>query len=112
MPEHVDPDRVLEKQNNKLSILYEIALTVGKSLDLKAILDDVLQKVISFMGVDAGVIYVINDQSLEMIPVSFKNLSEEVVKDLCENRVRVGECMCGSIAQCNEEVIIRERASH
>ncbi|MFZ2196353.1 MAG: sigma-54-dependent Fis family transcriptional regulator [Thermodesulfovibrionales bacterium] len=97
--------------NKQLSILYEIALTVGKSLDLKAILSDVLQKVISFMGVDAGVIYVISEETLEMIPVAFKNLSEEVVRDLCENRVKVGECMCGSIAQCNEEVIIRERAS-
>ncbi len=32
-----------EKQSRKLSILYEIALTVGKSLDLKTILDDALQ---------------------------------------------------------------------
>jgi transcriptional regulator with PAS, ATPase and Fis domain len=100
----------LEQQNKKLSILYEIALTVGKSLDLKTILDDVLDKVIAFMGVDAGVIYVINEVTLEMVPVSFRNLSAAVVKDLCENKVKVGECMCGSIAQCDREVIIREKA--
>jgi hypothetical protein len=35
---------------------YETALTVGESLNLKAILDKVLEKVIAFMGVDAGVI--------------------------------------------------------
>jgi Nif-specific regulatory protein len=102
---------ILEKQNKKLSILYEIALTVGKSLDLKTILDDVLQKIIDFMGVDAGVIYVIDDETLEMIPVSFRNLSRAVVTDLCENRVKVGECMCGTIAQCDKEVIILEKAS-
>jgi len=104
------PD-VLERQNKKLSILYEIALTVGKSLDLKNILNEVLEKVISFMGVDAGVIYVIDDDTLEMIPVSFRNISEAVVKDLSERRVKVGECMCGSIAECDREVIIPERAS-
>ena len=49
------PD-VLERQNKKLSILYEIALTVGKSLDLKTILDEVLEKVLAFMGADGGVI--------------------------------------------------------
>lgn len=103
--------QTLEKQNKKLSILYEIALTVGKSLELKQILDDVLERVIAFMGVDAGVIYVINDVTLEMIPIAFRNLSEDVVTDLCENRVRVGECMCGNIAQCNQEVIILEKAS-
>ncbi|MGE5174396.1 MAG: sigma 54-interacting transcriptional regulator, partial [Betaproteobacteria bacterium] len=102
---------LLERQNKKLSILYEIALTVGKSLDLKTILDDVLDKVIAFMGVDAGVIYVINEDTMEMVPVAFRNLSDAVVKDLCENKVRVGECMCGSIAQCDREVIILEKAS-
>ncbi|MHB8845825.1 MAG: sigma-54-dependent Fis family transcriptional regulator [Nitrospirota bacterium] len=101
---------LLERQNKKLSILYEIALTVGKSLDLKLILDDVLDKVIAFMGVDAGVIYVINEITMEMVPVSFRNLAAAVVKDLCENKVKVGECMCGSIAQCDREVIIREKA--
>lgn len=102
---------MLEKQNKKLSILYDVALTVGKSLDLRAVLDDVLDMIITFMGVDAGVIYVINDVTLEMIPVAFKNLSGEVVRDLCENKVKVGECMCGNIAQCNQEVIILEKAS-
>lgn len=111
MSEHTDQTRVLEKQNSRLSILYEIALTVGKSLDLKAILDDVLEIIIGFMGVDAGVIYVINDETLEMIPVTFRNLTDEVVKDLCENKVKVGECMCGSIAQCDREVVIYEKAS-
>jgi Nif-specific regulatory protein len=103
--------QTLEKQNKKLSILYDIALTVSKSLDLKAILDDVLEIVIEFMGVDSGVIYAINDETMEMIPITFKNLSDEVVKDLSENKVKVGECMCGTIAQCDSEVIILEKAS-
>ena len=101
----------MERQNKKLSILYEIALTVGKSLDLKTILDDVLDKVIAFMGVDAGVIYVINEETMEMVPVAFRNLVDAVVKDLSENKVKVGECMCGTIAQCDREVIIQEKAS-
>jgi transcriptional regulator with PAS, ATPase and Fis domain len=99
------------RRKEKFSILYDIALTVGKSLDLKAILDDVIERIISFMGVDAGVIYVIDEQTMEMIPVSFRNLSADVVNDLCTNRVKVGECMCGSIAQCDREVIIYEKAS-
>jgi Nif-specific regulatory protein len=101
----------LERQNKKLSILYDIALTVGKSLDLKTILDDVLGKIVTFMGVDSGVIFVINDETLEMIPVSYQNLSDDVVKDICENKVKVGECMCGNIAECNKEIIIPEKAS-
>lgn len=101
----------LEQQNKKLSILYDIAVTLSTSLTLKPIIDDVLRKILNFMGVDAGVIYVINEETLEMIPLSFKNLSEEVVKDLVGNKVKVGECMCGTIAQFACEVVIPERAS-
>lgn len=104
--------QILEKQNKKLSILYEIALTVGKSLDLGAILEDVLELIIDFMGVDSGVIYIINDETLELVPISFKNLSDEAVRDLTENKVKVGECMCGNIAQFDKEVIILEKASN
>ncbi len=101
----------LERQNKKLSILYELALTVSKSLNLTSILNDALERIIDFMEVDAGVIYVIKEETMEMIPVAFRNLSEEVVRDLTENRVKVGECMCGSIAQFDCEVVINEKAS-
>ncbi|MEK6672676.1 MAG: GAF domain-containing protein, partial [Nitrospirota bacterium] len=101
----------MELQNKKLSVLYEIALTVGKSLDLKTILDNVLEKIINFMGIDGGIIYIINDLTLEMIPVASKNVSEEVVRDLTEHKLRVGECICGSIAEYGKEVIILENAS-
>jgi transcriptional regulator with GAF, ATPase, and Fis domain len=101
----------MQPADDRFSILYDIALTVGKSLDLKRILDDVLDRIIRFMGVDAGVIYVVDDATMEMIPVSFRNLLEEVVRDLSDRKVKVGECMCGTIAQCNQEVIITERAS-
>ncbi len=103
--------RKMEEQNKKLSILYEIALTVGKSLDLRTILDSVLEKIINFMGIDGGIIYVINDLTLEMIPVASKNVSDEVVRDLTEHKLKVGECICGSIAEYGKEVIILENAS-
>ncbi len=101
----------LEKQNKKLSILYEIALTVGKSLELGAVLDDVLEKVLAFMSAKSGVIYVINYDTLEMVPVTYRNLSEDLVTDLTENKVKLGECMCGSIAQFDREVVILKGAS-
>jgi nitrate/nitrite-specific signal transduction histidine kinase len=44
----------LRKRNQSLAILYEIAPTVGQTLDLKTILEDALGKIINFMGVDSG----------------------------------------------------------
>ncbi len=101
----------LERQYRSLAVLYEIALTVGQTLELKPILEKALSRIIDFMGVDSGVIYVINDTTMELIPVSFRNLSDVAVRDLSEKKVKVGECMCGKIAQCDQEVIIPGRAS-
>jgi Nif-specific regulatory protein len=101
----------LARQNRSLAVLYEIALTVGKTLELKTILDEALSRIINFMGVDSGVIYVINDSTMEMVPLAFRNLSDLAVRDLSENKVKIGECMCGKIAECNQEVIITDRAS-
>ncbi len=101
----------LERQNRKLSILYDIALTVGKSLELKEVLDDVLEKVLAFMRARSGVIYTIDYETLDMVPVTYRNLSEELVTDLTENKVKLGECMCGSIAQFDREVVILRNAS-
>lgn len=103
--------RDLEIRYRRLSVLYDIALTLGKSLNLQEILKDSLDKLIEIMEVDSGVIYVIDTNTQEMIPMAFRNLSDEVVRDLRENRVTVGECMCGMIAQCGEEVLIAEKAS-
>jgi len=102
---------MLQRQNQRLSILYDISLTAGKSLELKEILDDSLSKIISFMGADSGVVYIINEMTQELVPVSFVNLSDAAVKDLSENKVKIGECMCGKIAECDEEVIIYDKAS-
>jgi transcriptional regulator with GAF, ATPase, and Fis domain len=101
----------LKNENNKLAILYEIALTVVQSLDLKTILDTVLEKVINFLGVDSGVIYVVDDETMEMVPVSFRNLSPETIEDLSRNRVKLGECLCGNIAKFDQEIIITHKAS-
>ena len=103
--------RDLETRERRLSVLYDIALTLGRSLNLEEILHDSLDKLIQIMEVDSGVIYIIDTNTQEMIPMAFRNLSEEVVRDLRENRVTVGECMCGMIAQCGEEVLIAEKAS-
>jgi Nif-specific regulatory protein len=111
MPQQPSPPQLLESQKKKLSILYEIALTVGKSLDLKTILNDVLEKIIAFIGVESGVIFIINDETMEMVPVSYQNLSDDIVNDICGKKVKVGECMCGSIAEYDREIIILEKAS-
>ena len=102
---------LLKSENNRLAILYEIALSVVQSLDLSTILDTVLEKIITFLGVDAGVIYVIDDETMEMVPMSFKNLSCKVVEDLVLNRVKLGECLCGDIAKFDREIIIDQKAS-
>lgn len=103
--------QALTDRNSTICILYDIALTVSKSLDLKITLGEVLEKIISFMKVDAGIIFVIDEKTMELVPVISSNISEDIIRDIQENMMKLGECVCGSVAQLDQEIIIREKAS-
>lgn len=101
----------LKHKSNAPCILYDIALTVSKSLDLKVTLGEVLEKIISFMAVDAGIIFLIDEKTMELVPLIAHNISEEIIRDIQENMMKLGECVCGSVAQLDREIVILEKAS-
>ena len=98
-------------RNSPTCILYDIALTVSKSLDVQITLSDVLEKIISFMKVDAGIVFVIDEKTMELVPVISRNISEEIIRDIQDNMMKLGECVCGSVAQLDQEIVILEKAS-
>ncbi|MCC6346437.1 MAG: sigma 54-interacting transcriptional regulator [Nitrospirales bacterium] len=102
---------MLHNGSDNFCILYDIALTVSKSLDLKTTLNDVLGKIISFMKVDAGIIFIIDEKTMELVPVISNNISEEIIRDIQKNMMKLGECVCGSVAQLDQEIVILEKAS-
>ncbi len=53
----------LEHQDRELYVLYSIAATLNKSLTLKELLDETLQKMLEVMEADAGVIWMSDDVS-------------------------------------------------
>lgn len=60
---------------------------------------------------ESRAIYITDEHTMKMMSIAFRNLTEAVVKDLCKNKTKSGECMCRNIAKCNREVIIMDKAS-
>lgn len=85
-----------------LEALYTVTAAVGKSLHLKEVLDAALDTVLEVMKMEAGSIQIVNENQ-ELIPMIFRNLSEELVKELTHRKF--GQGLSGNTAQSGKVVI-------
>jgi len=84
----------------KLEALYEIAYTLSQSIDLKELLNRTLKRIveIDFLKFQKdAVIFLLDETSQELVLAAHRGLSEEGAR--YEERVRVGECLCGHVAR-------------
>lgn len=99
----IDRDQALLHQNEDLALLNDVAKTLTESLDVSEVLDLTLNKVINYLGVEAGEIYLAEDGAKELrLAIHQGEYSTEFfVKD----RFRVGECLIGSVANSGKYVV-------
>ncbi|MDH4184674.1 MAG: sigma-54-dependent Fis family transcriptional regulator [Nitrospinota bacterium] len=93
-----------------LEALYRLVCAINSRRDLATMATNALEGIISFMRVDAGIIYTI-DKKEQVVAVANQNISAEVCRDLATRPVKVGECLCGAIASSQEEIVILSNAS-
>jgi transcriptional regulator with GAF, ATPase, and Fis domain len=108
----LDPFKYLPEPQRLIALeaLYRMVCLINAPLPLEKMADEALGAVIKFMGVDAGVFYKVDEKGY-VIPIAHRNLTREVCDDLALRPVRVGECLCGSIASTREEIVIPAKAS-
>lgn len=94
----------LSETNAELSALYHVSSSITRSLDLKELLLDVLKVLVSmdaFSEMGAGAVFVVEGESL-MLAAELGN-SDEFVR--LHEGLKVGECVCGSVARHGELIV-------
>lgn len=84
----------------ELAIHEIIAATVAQTLDLDKILDTALEKIMDFLGVKNGGVYLLNPQTNQLVLRRYKKLTESFIKE--KNRVNMGEGCTGIAAKSGE----------
>lgn len=101
------PDRA---RSAELTALTSIAAQVNCTQDLDEILRGALETTLDVVGVDAGEIFLINDETGELILHAQRGLSNAFVAE--EGTVGPGECLCGLSTQSRELVVAVDLETH
>ncbi|RME87713.1 MAG: GAF domain-containing protein, partial [Anaerolineae bacterium] len=85
----------LRRRNEELSAMYRVTLAVGSSLDLDEVLQMALQTVVEVTHMDAGAIYLRQENDALMLR-AYLNLSAETTRTA--RILRLNESACGQVS--------------
>lgn len=96
--------RLRQDALGRLEAVGAVSDVVIQSLDLNQILDGALDKTVEVLGVERrGGIFLVNQEVGELFLAAHRDLPQEFV--LLEDRIKVGECLCGRVAQTGEVLV-------
>jgi PAS domain S-box-containing protein len=98
----------LMRQNQDLAAINTISQTLSSSVDLKEVLQKVLDQVLRIMNIEMGFIYLLDSRKNILRCIVSCGLTEEALESLRE--MRVGEGIAGRVA-ANGKPLIIENAS-
>lgn len=93
-----------QKTISQLRAINAITAIVTGSLELEQIMNDALDKTLEVTGMEAGLIFFLDQQSRELVLVAYRGISDESVAEL--DRLEPGEGFCGRVAQSGELMVI------
>lgn len=95
--EVVDRDKTLHRRNEDLALLNDVAASLASTLDVDKILNQTLYRIMEYLGVEAGEIFLMDETERELSVAL--HLGEFAQAFLTRDRFAVGEGFIGITAQ-------------
>lgn len=99
----VKRDGQLAQRNQDLSLLNDLAKTLSRSMEVEEILDQTLSQVINYLGVEAGEVFLRDENRRELSLALHRG--EGIGLFLTQERLDVGECFVGRVAQLGHTLV-------
>ncbi len=96
-------DKKLAQRNQDLSLLNDLAKTLAGSMEVNEILDEALTRVIKYLGVEAGEVFLWEDGRRELQLAIHRGEAPEAFLD--QERLNVGECFIGRVAHLGQSLV-------
>lgn len=106
--DHKKAEEELKLSNFELTSLNTVISESSGQTDVKSIMTLALDEALYLTGLEGGTVCSITEDQLLHLIVD-RNTSEETKKDLQENEIKVGECLCGHCASHKKPLILRTR---
>mgnify|MGYP001082687428 CR=1 FL=1 len=92
-------------RTKELAALNAIAAVVSQSLDLDEILNDALDRTLQMMGIEAGGIYLLDEEAGVLTIAVQRGFSPQFVAEV--DRLKVGEGFSGRVVQSGQPLVVR-----
>ena len=93
-------DQTLQRRNEDLALINDIAASLTATLDAEEVLDKTLQRVMSYLDVDAGEIFLREDDEQTFRVAIHRGEYAEAF--LTKNRFKIGEGYIGKVAESGQ----------
>jgi len=94
------------RRNQELAALNSVALAVSESLNLQVVLSRALDKVLEVTGAEAGEMFLLEEDTHEMVRQVHSGLFPEAFQE--KTRFRIGEGFAGTVAQFGEPIVSQD----
>ncbi|NIN98774.1 MAG: GAF domain-containing protein, partial [Anaerolineae bacterium] len=96
-------------RTKELAALNAIAGVVSRSLDLQEILNNALDKTLEVMEIEAGGIYLLDEEVGMLNVVTQRGFSPELVTEI--DGLKVGEGLSGRVVQSGQPLVVKDLAA-
>jgi GAF domain-containing protein len=96
-------------RTKELAALNTIAAVVSRSLDLQEILNNALDKTLEVTRIDAGGIYLLDEETEVLNVVAQRGFSSQFVNEI--DGLKVGEGFSGRVAQSGQPLVVQDVSS-
>ena len=107
--ELVERDRSVTQRNNDLALLNNIATTLANSHETEDILKQTLTKVMDYLDVEAGEIFLLQENEKELILALHQGIAEDAF--WTKDRFEVGEGFVGCVAESGKPMVTTDPQS-
>jgi len=98
----------INERNKELRSINRIVTAVTGFLDLRAVLEQVLDEALDLVGLEGGAVCLVApNETLEL--TANRTTSKATIQDLNASSIRVGDCLCGKCSRTLDPVVLRNR---
>jgi nitrate/nitrite-specific signal transduction histidine kinase len=101
----------LERRNQELSVLNEVALAASQLLDLQQILDLALDTVVNTLGLEAGCIYLLSEESGQLVRRTCRGIRQDSCQEIERLRQQASGALSEQVVRSGELIFIADMAA-
>jgi two-component system NarL family sensor kinase len=98
--------RELEQRSKELAVVNAIAQVVARTPDISDILEQSLQRLLEFMDLEAGAVFLVDAEAGELVQLATVGFSERYRRAL--RRLKVGDQLTGRVARDGRPIFVED----